>query len=211
MSNAIFVSECDRAILRLLEMTPSTATQIRKASVTFPDEPFRDERQVRERLQALSQCNLVQAFPHASIGGGLSQYYRLTSAGYREARPDETRQPLRAMVTAIAPSRIVHAMAVADIIVQVLVACHNTGVRVVQFHGDGRLALTLGEYRQEPDCHFQFEFAGKLFNVLFEIDNSTEPLESSREQSIRSKLLGSDCLQPRMVTLSETQTAVQNV
>jgi hypothetical protein len=195
MSNPIYISDRDRALFKLLEMTPATALHLRKASVTFPDEPFRDERRVRERLQSLSQCGFVRAFPIAVSGGGLSQYYRLTLLGYRAIHPYETQQPSRMTVTEIAPSRFAHAMAVADIIVHILVACHASRVSIVQFHGDGRLVLSIGEYRQQPDCHFQFEFAGKLFNVLFEIDNATEPLESSREHSIRTKLLGFEAYQ----------------
>ena len=34
-----------------------------------------------------------------------------------------------------------------------------------------------------------------MFNVLFEIDNATEPLDSLREQSIRTKLLGYETYQ----------------
>ena len=43
MSNPIALSPRDRALLGLLEMTPATAAQIRKAGATFPGEPFRDE------------------------------------------------------------------------------------------------------------------------------------------------------------------------
>ena len=91
----------------------------------------------------------------------------MTLLGYRAIHPYETQQPPRVTVTEIAQSRFAHAMAVADIIVHILVACHASTVRVAQFHGDGKLVLSIGEYRQQPDCHFQFEFAGKLFNVLF--------------------------------------------
>jgi hypothetical protein len=86
-------------------------------------------------------------------------------------------------------------MATAEVIVQTLVACHAANVRILQSHGDGRLTLAIGEYRQQPDCHFQFEQGGKVFNVLFEIDNATEPLESPREQSIQTKLLGYEAYQ----------------
>ena len=66
---------------------------------------------------------------------------------------------------------------------------------MAKYHGDGKLTLEAGEYRQQPDCHFQFESGGKTFNVLFEVDNATEPLNSLREQSIRTKLLGYECYQ----------------
>jgi hypothetical protein len=68
-------------------------------------------------------------------------------------------------------------------------------VRVLRSHGDGGLTLEIGEHRQQPDCHFQLEQGGRVFNILFEIDNATEPLDSPREHSIRTKLLGYEAYQ----------------
>jgi len=68
-------------------------------------------------------------------------------------------------------------------------------VQILKYHGDGQLTLEVGEYRQQPDCHFQLGRGGGVFNVLFEIDNATEPLDSLREQSIRTKLLGYETYQ----------------
>ena len=61
--------------------------------------------------------------------------------------------------------------------------------------GDGGLVLEIGEYRQMPDFHMQFLHAGMTFNLVFEIDNATEPLDSKREQSIRTKILGYETYQ----------------
>jgi hypothetical protein len=47
----------------------------------------------------------------------------------------------------------------------------------------------------QPDCHFQFGCGGRIFNVLYEVDNATEPLDSQREHSIRSKVRGYECYQ----------------
>ena len=121
---------------------------------------------------------------------GLSHVYRLTLEGYRVHHPDSDHSQAWFAGGEIAPSRLVHTMATAEVIVHTLVAAHAAHARLVQFHGDGRLVLSVGEYRQIPDCHFQFERAGKSFNLLFEIDNATEPLDSKREQSIRTKILG---------------------
>lgn len=74
----VLLSDRDLAMLRLLDLTPATAMQIRKASVTFGDDPFRDERRVRERLQTLAEVGLVRAFPAGMPGGGVMHYYRLT-------------------------------------------------------------------------------------------------------------------------------------
>ena len=195
MSQGVILSKRDLALLALLEMTPATAVQIRQASITFGEEPFRDERRVRERLQSLGDAGIVKSWPAAVSGGGLMHYYTLTVAGFRMLHPDSQESPPRQIVAEIAPSRFQHAMATAAVIVQTLVAAHLGQHRVAQFHGDGKLTLAAGEYRQQPDCHFQLESRGRTFNVLFEIDNATEPLDSLREQSLRTKLLGYECYQ----------------
>lgn len=200
MNQGMILSQRDRALLGLLEMTPLTSAQIRMASVTFADEPFRDERRVRERLQTLEQAGYVQHWPTGVVGGGLKHYYRLTTTGFRMLYPDRDDTAPRTLVSAIAPSRLSHALITADIIVHTLVAAHAARVRVAKFHGDGKLTLEAGEYRQQPDCHFQFESSQKIFNVLFEVDNATEPLDSLREQSIRSKLLGYECYQDAVLS-----------
>jgi len=195
MSHVVLLSKRDLEVLGLLEMTPATAAHLRQGSVTFSEEPFRDERRVRERLLTLSNAGFVQSFPAAVAGGGLRHYYRLTVAGYRVLHPDRDQAPGRMIVSEISPSRFQHAMATADVIVHTLVSCHAARVQILQYHGDGQLTLGVEEYRQQPDCHFQLGHGGRVFNLLFEIDNATEPLDSLREQSIRSKLLGYESYQ----------------
>lgn len=195
MPQEVVISVRDLALLRLLDLTPATAVQIRKASVTFGDEPFRDERRVRERLQALGDAGLVRSFPAAIPGGGVMRYYRLTQEGFRSASPEAADNPPRVSLNEIAPSRLRHAMVTGDAIVHTLVACHERGVRVLKTTGDGRLTLAIGEHRQQPDFHMQLAFAGRTFNLVFEIDNATEPLDSHREQSIRTKILGYETYQ----------------
>ena len=195
MPQGVALSPRDLAILRLLDLTPATAVQLRKASITFGDEPFKDERRVRERLQTLGDTGLVRSFPAAIPGGGAMSYYRLTNEGYRVAIPETAEEPPRSSLNEIAPSRLRHAMATADAIVHTLVACHERGVRVQRTLGDGRLTLSIGEHRQQPDFHIQLAFAGRTFNLVFEIDNATEPLDSYREQSIRTKILGYETYQ----------------
>ena len=85
MPQTVILSPRDLALLRFFDLTPATAPQLRKVSITFGDEPFRDERRVRERMQALAEANLIKSFPAAVPGGGLMSYYRLTYEGYRAA------------------------------------------------------------------------------------------------------------------------------
>ncbi len=195
MSQGIIISKRDSAILSFLDLTPATAAQIRKVSTTYGDDVFRDERRVRERLQALGDAGLVKNFSLASNGGGLMSYYRLTSEGYRAAYPDMTESPPRTNFNEVAPSRVRHAMATADAITHTINCCHVGGVEIMRSLGDGRLVLEVGEHRQLPDFHFQLRKSGKTFNLVFEIDNATEPIDSKREQSIRSKLLGYETYQ----------------
>jgi Replication-relaxation len=195
MPQEVVISPRDLALLRLLDLTPVTAVQIRKSSVTFGEEPFRDERRVRERMQSLGDAGLVRSFPAAIPGGGVMLYYRLTQEGFRSALPEAVDNPPRVSLNEIAPSRLRHAMVTADAIVHTLVACHERGVRILKTTGDGRLTLAIGEHRQQPDFHMQLAFAGRCFNLVFEIDNATEPLDSHREQSIRTKILGYETYQ----------------
>ena len=92
-------------------------------------------------------------------------------------------------------------MATADAIVHTLVACHERGVLVQRTIGDGRLTLLVGEHRQQPDFHFQLGYGGRTFNIVFEIDNATEPLDSQREQSIRTKIVGYETYQDWVLRL----------
>lgn len=210
MAQGVILSERDHALLRLLDATPATAAQIRKASVTFGGEPFRDERRVRERMQALTAAGLIRSWPAALPGGGLMAYYRLTLEGFRAAFPGVQEAPPRTGLQEIAPSRLRHAMTTADVIAHTLVASHERGVRVQRILGDGRLTLEVGEYRQQPDFHIQLGSAGRCFNLVFEIDNATEPLDSRREQSIRTKILGYETYQDWVLRLWKESGASGN-
>jgi hypothetical protein len=96
-------------------------------------------------------------------------------------------------------------MATAALVIHMLITCQDVNVRIAKYHGDGQLTLAAGEYRQQPDAHFQLEHGGRTFNTLFEIDNATEPIDSSREQSIRTKLLGYEAYQDWVLALWKEQ------
>ncbi len=113
----------------------------------------------------------------------------------RHRFPEHAESQPRTSLNEIAPSRLRHAIITAEVITHTLVACHESGVQVLKTTGDGRLTLSIGEHRQQPDFHAQLAFAERLFNLVFEIDNATEPLDSQREQSIRTKILGYETYQ----------------
>lgn len=190
MTNAVALPLRDLALLRLLDRTPVTSQLVLKASVAFADEPFRDERRVRERLQALAEHGFVRSFPIAQIAGGPLNWYKLTPAGWRMLSGTDSALPHRSFFEAIPPSRFEHVRIVAETIVHVTVAAHRLRTHITSFHGDGQLVLETNVHRLVPDCHIQLQRDERLFNFLVEIDNSTETLTTERINSIRSKLEG---------------------
>jgi hypothetical protein len=178
----------DQALLLLLDRTPATASQILKASAAFEGGPFRDERRTRERLQALVRGKLVNSYSLAVTGGGLANYYKLSTEAYRLLHGPDATLPHRSYFAALPLSRLLHSLGLADVIVQVHVAAHTGRTPLTGFHRENELVLETGPYRVSPDCHVQVSAGGRFFNVLFEVDRSTEPLDSSAASSIRTKL-----------------------
>ena len=194
MANPRTLTPRDEALLKLLSRTPATTPLIVKASSAFPEGAFRDERRARERLQALAASGFCRAFPLAQAGGGLMNYYKATVAGMTAVLPGYP-LPHKNWFGPIAPTRLQHTLELADVIVHTFVASHRAKIAVSRFHREGELTLTAGQYSQQPDCTFQFLAGGRVFNVLFEIDRSTESVDSPYGQSIRNKLLGYEAYQ----------------
>ena len=199
MTNRLILSARDEALLRLLDHTPATTTLILKASESFPGDAFHDERRVRERLQSLAAARFVRAFPATHGVGGPINWYKLTAEGYRVLHGAEVDLPHRSRFETIAPSRFQHTWALAEVIVQIVVAAHRSRTAMTVFQGDGEAALNTGRQKYRPDCFFQFTQSGKSFNVYFEIDQSTEPLNSRAEQSIRTKLIHYEACQDAFI------------
>ena len=192
-SSRVIISPRDEALFKLLGYTAATKQMVLKASRTFP-EPFSDERRVRERLQTLAEAGYVRAFT-ASAVGGLSQYYKLTPQGFQLVMGSEAPLPARSFFSEIAASRFVHTMILAEIIVHLLVAAHSGRVTIERFHRENELSLEAAGQTLVPDYQLSLSHAGKWFHFLFEVDNSTEPLNSFAEQSIKNKLLSYDTYQ----------------
>lgn len=188
------LSARDHAILRLLSRTPATTSLLFKASVTFGSAPFGNERRLRERLQALLRANLVRSWT-TGLTGSLENYYKLTPAGYRLLHGDEQELPSRAFFAEIAPARFHHTLTLAELIVHTLVAAHQFRLEVTSFHRENEILIPAGDRSRSPDCHFQLGAGGKVFNVLFELDNSTEPIDSLAHQSIKNKVLTYEAFQ----------------
>ncbi len=193
------LSARDRSLLGLLARTPATTTLILKASETFSGEPFYDERRVRERLQTLAEAKLVRAFPATQRVGAPVNWYKLTAEGYRTVHGADATLPHRSRFEAIPPSRFLHTQALAEVIVHAVVAAHRDRCTVPFFQGDGEARLDVSSHTFYPDCIFPFALAGKQFNAYFEIDQSTESIDSHVEQSIRTKLLNYETYQDSLV------------
>ncbi len=187
----------DESLLRLLTRTPLTKHLILKANPLF-ESSFADERRVRERLQALQAAGLVRAFTTGAVGS-LLHYYKLTPDGFSTIAVDPSKLPSRSFFTEIAMSRFQHTLAVAEVVVHTLVAAHDFRIGVDNFHRENELVIQSGEQRQSPDCHFLFVSSGRRFHALFEIDNSTESVDSFSHQSIKNKLLGYDGYQDALL------------
>lgn len=197
-STGIIISPRDESVLRLLCRTVCTKHLLLKANPLY-FEPFLDERRVRERLQALASAGLVRAFSTGAIGSPL-QYYKLTPEGFRKLHGEAAKLPPRSFFTEIALSRFQHTLTVAEVIVHSLVVAREFRIEIDGFHRENELELASGNQRQVPDCHFRFAYSGRHFHALFEIDNSTEPLDSFSHQSIKNKLLGYDAYQDGLLS-----------
>ena len=141
----------DQAILALLDRTPVTAAQICRASVTFGDQPFRDERRARERLQTLMKQQLVRTYSLGIIGGGLANYYKLTPEGYRMVHGHEAELPHRSYFGELAPSRLMHTLELSEVITHTLVSAYTHRVKLTGFHRESQLVLETGPHHTAPD------------------------------------------------------------
>ena len=188
MSNRITLSPRDHALLKLLSRTPATTALLLDASRAFEDGPFLDDRRLRERLSALAGEGLVRAWSSAHPGGGLTNYYKLTPAGFTTIYGTEAELPPRAFFAELAPSTFRHTLRLAEAIVAVVIAAHARHVEIVNLYRENELTLEVGENRLQPDCFVRLAAGGKTSSFAFEIDTSQESLDSPASNSVRHKL-----------------------
>lgn len=188
MSNRISLTPRDRSLLRLLSWTPLTTTLLLRASETFDEGPFTDERRLRERLQVLGERGVVRAWSTGHAGGGLQNYYKLTTQGFELLYGVEAPKPSRAFFGEVSPSLFEHTFHLADVIVTVVRAAHARRVTIERFDRENDLTFAVGDRQVQPDCFFRLVSAGRPFNLAFEVDESTESIDSHAVNSIRSKV-----------------------
>ncbi len=200
MSTRVSLSPRDRSLLRLLSYTPATTSLLLRGSSTFEGGAFSDERRLRERLQALAEAGYVRSWSTAQAGGGLMNYYKLTAIGFEELHGQEAAKPSRAFFAEVSPSGFVHTFRLAEAVVETLRACHTRRVSVAQVRRENELSLKAGDREVQPDTFVRLLAAGRAFNLAFEMDNSTEPVDSYADRSIREKLLTYHAYQELVLT-----------
>jgi len=195
----VVLSARDRDVLGLLDRTPATTALILKASEAFDGGPFRDERRVRERMQNLGNAGLVRRWPLALPGGGATNYYKLSVTGFRLLYGENAPRLHNRYFAAVPLARLEHTHTLAQVIVHTLVTAHRHRIRITKFYRENSRTLQAGPIQQQPDCMVQLSTGGRTFNVLFEVDNSTESIDSPVHQSIRRKVLGYEAYQDRIL------------
>ena len=195
VNSVISLSLRDQDLLLLLDRTPVTSPLVVKASESFRGGAFGNERRARERLQQLSHGGLVRSWKVGQRGGGVTNCYKLSPSGFAALKGEDAEVPPRAYFNEIPLSRVEHTLLIAEMVVHTLVSAHRCKAEVAKFHRENELTLTVGQYAQQPDFHVQLCTGGKMFNLLFEIDRSTESIDSFTEQSVRQKLLGYEAYQ----------------
>ncbi|MDZ4683519.1 MAG: replication-relaxation family protein [Planctomycetaceae bacterium] len=199
MTNPVQLSPRDRSLLQLLSRTPATTVLLVQASRTFDGGAFADERRLRERLQALGQAGFTRHWSTATIGGGLQNYYKLTPAGFQVLYGTDVPQPPRSYFGEIASSHFAHTLRLAEVIVATLGAAHDHRLTLARFFRENELMFPVGDEQVQPDCFFRLTTGGRAFNLAFEIDQSTETVESLLDTSLRHRLDLYDAYQDQLL------------
>ena len=188
MFKHIELTERDRSLLRLLSWTPATTQLLLRASDSFEGEPLGSERRIRERLQTLINGGLVRSWSTAHAGGGLQNYYKLTTSGFQRLYGDESVLPPRSFFGEVSATFFSHTFQIAEVIVEVLRACHAKRVKIERIYRENELTMEVGDDHVQPDCFMRLTNGGRAFNLAFEIDASTESIDSNAVNSVRRKL-----------------------
>lgn len=200
MPTRVTLSPRDLSLLRLLGWTPATTALLHHASSAFDGGPFIDERRLRERLQSLQQAGLVRAWPSAFAGGGLQNYYKLTAAGFGTLHGPDVARPSHSFFNEIAPSAYAHTIRLAEAIIEVFRSATTRHIQIELFMRENELTFEVGDDRVQPDAFFRLSVAGRNFHLAFEIDGSTESIDSPAANSVRRKLAVYDAYQEQVMS-----------
>ncbi|MCA9076553.1 MAG: hypothetical protein KDA93_16130 [Planctomycetaceae bacterium] len=184
----------DIELLTALDRCPLTTSQLRQLSESFA-QPFAEEGNLRRRLRALKQSDLIRSWSYAMANDGRSpHYHKLTREGYRLLYGDDVHLPRRRYFEAISPGHHHHTNCLADVLVHTIITGHRQGIELRHYARENTLKLEADGYVLYPDAAFQLLSAdGRSFNFVVEVDNGTERVRSKQDvESIERKLRGYD-------------------
>lgn len=173
------VTPRDRDLFQALDRCPLTVRQLLRLSATFAY-PFTTERRVQERLQALCAAGRVRQWRYATAGQGALSYYTLTPLGYRLLHGHDAMPCGRGLFGPVGVARQSHTQALAEVIVQLFLAAHRTGIPVTRFQRENAQRLSVGDESLYPDGTFDLlPSPGTCFSYFLELDNRTESIHSA--------------------------------
>jgi hypothetical protein len=178
---SIVLTARDQQIHEALALTPLDTQQLLRMSETF-DQPFVNDRTLRERMHEHTAAGWVQRFTYATTQTGKLNYYKLSPIGYRLLNGPAAPLPKASAFREVAPALQRHTRHLADIIVQTNVHARRLGVRILEQHGENQLPLTLGDRTQKPDHSFHISTRDGPMTFYDELDEGTEPIASSKQR-----------------------------
>jgi hypothetical protein len=179
--SSIIYTARDQQIHEALALTPLDTQQLLRMSETF-DQPFINDRTLRERMHEHTEAGWVQRFTYATTQSGKLNYYKLTPTGYRLLNGPNTPMPKPSAFREVSPALQRHTRHLADIIVQTNVHARRLGMTIVEQHGENQLPLTLGDRMQKPDYSFRLATRDGPLTFYDELDEGSEPITSTRQR-----------------------------
>jgi len=132
------------------------------------------------------------------VGGGEEGFenrtswscYRVTPEGHRLLHGQDAVLPHKTFFMPMKPSRQEHALWLAEVIVQTMVAADSSLLTINDYRRENSVVLSLGRETLKPDGSMQLRTCdGRQFNFFIELDNGTEPVRSPQQrQSIERKV-----------------------
>jgi hypothetical protein len=178
----------DQQIHEALALTPLDTQQLLKLSETF-DQPFTNDRKLRERMQEHAAAGWVHIFTYATATAGQLNYYKLGAEGYRMLHGPRATLPKRSAFREVSLGLQRHTRHLADVMVQTNVHAKRLGVRILDQYGENQLPLTLGERTYKPDYSFRLQTQDGVYAYYDEIDEATEPIASTKQrESLEAKI-----------------------
>lgn len=171
----------DRCLLGSLSFSPFTSRQLLTLSSTFA-QPFTNDRYLRARMQILESRGLVRSFAYSTPSPGVSQYYKLSSAGYRFYYGPSAPLPSRAFFNPVSDALQEHTQAIAAFLTETIAAAHHASFVFTEFSPENGCVLESAGQKLMPDCRFALEDRrGRRYRFYVEIDAGTERLQSTKD------------------------------